>query len=170
MTAYGSARDLVMRGRRLELACMAAGALYGTSLAGSAVANPTFSMSRSPISTIRSPRSAPAPAGRLIVPQRNIAAPPLDLRLPTRSAPTVTAGPDAFESHSGVDTDDSLAHPGSFTREAGFPLMHQPETWLHRARREGVPIARLWSSRSALLSIGLNQKGKPGLWLIQKIT
>jgi hypothetical protein len=31
-----------------------------------------------------------------------------------------------------------------------------------------VPIARLWESHSALLSLGLNQRGKPGLWLIQK--
>jgi hypothetical protein len=40
---------------------------------------------------------------------------------------------------------------------------------LHRVHREGVPIIRLWNSKSALLSIGLNQKGKLGLWLIQKI-
>jgi hypothetical protein len=37
-----------------------------------------------------------------------------------------------------------------------------------RVRRQGVPIARLWETHSALLSLGLNQRGKPGLWLIQK--
>jgi hypothetical protein len=47
--------------------------------------------------------------------------------------------------------------------------MRPPEIWLDRIRREGVPIARLWNSKSALLSLGLNEKGKPGLWLIQKI-
>jgi len=29
-------------------------------------------------------------------------------------------------------------------------------------------LLRLWESKSALLSVGLNQKGKAGLWLIQK--
>jgi hypothetical protein len=55
------------------------------------------------------------------------------------------------------------------TGEARFPIMTQQETWLHRVHREGVAIVRLWNSKSALLSIGLNQKGKPGLWLVQKV-
>ncbi|HUE11639.1 MAG TPA: hypothetical protein VMQ54_11900 [Steroidobacteraceae bacterium] len=38
-----------------------------------------------------------------------------------------------------------------------------------RVHREGVPVARLWESHSALVSLGLNQRGKPGLWLIQKV-
>jgi hypothetical protein len=37
-----------------------------------------------------------------------------------------------------------------------------------RFHREGLPVARLWETHSALLSLGLNQRGKPGLWLIQK--
>jgi hypothetical protein len=36
------------------------------------------------------------------------------------------------------------------------------------ARRDGLPVARLWESKSALLHLGFNQKGKPGLWLMQK--
>jgi hypothetical protein len=36
-------------------------------------------------------------------------------------------------------------------------------------RREGLPLARLWENKSALLSLGLNKKGKPGLWIVQKI-
>jgi hypothetical protein len=35
--------------------------------------------------------------------------------------------------------------------------------------REGLPLARLWENHSALLSSGLSPKGKPGLWLVQKI-
>jgi hypothetical protein len=38
-----------------------------------------------------------------------------------------------------------------------------------RIQREGLPFARLWQTRSAMLSLGLNAKGKPGLWLVQKI-
>jgi hypothetical protein len=37
-----------------------------------------------------------------------------------------------------------------------------------RFHREGLPIARLWENKSALVSLGLNQKGKPGLWFVQK--
>jgi len=42
------------------------------------------------------------------------------------------------------------------------------EEFARRVHREGLPVARLWESRSALVSLGLNQRGKPGLWLIQK--
>jgi hypothetical protein len=43
------------------------------------------------------------------------------------------------------------------------------EAWVDRARREGLPVARLWENKAALLSVGLNQKGQPGLWLTQKV-
>jgi hypothetical protein len=42
------------------------------------------------------------------------------------------------------------------------------EEFARRMRREGVPIARLWENKSALVSLGLNERGKPGLWLMQK--
>jgi hypothetical protein len=42
------------------------------------------------------------------------------------------------------------------------------ETFVRRFHREGLPVARLWETHGALLSLGLNQKGKPGLWLVQK--
>jgi hypothetical protein len=42
------------------------------------------------------------------------------------------------------------------------------EEFVRRVHREGLPIARLFESKSALVSLGLNQKGKPGLWLTQK--
>jgi len=38
-----------------------------------------------------------------------------------------------------------------------------------RVHREGLPLARLWENKSALVSLGLNQRGKPGLWIIQKV-
>jgi hypothetical protein len=37
-----------------------------------------------------------------------------------------------------------------------------------RFHHEGLPLARLWESKTALVSLGLNPKGKPGLWLTQK--
>jgi hypothetical protein len=42
------------------------------------------------------------------------------------------------------------------------------EAFAQRFHREGLPVARLWENHSALISLGLNQKGKPGLWLVQK--
>jgi hypothetical protein len=38
-----------------------------------------------------------------------------------------------------------------------------------RFRREGLPVARLFENHSALVSLGLNSRGKPGIWLIQKL-
>jgi len=75
--------------------------------------------------------------------------------------------------------------------ESGFPSLRRPsfggvqqvqlpelgaqgrvpsraEEFARRVHREGLPVARLWENKSALVSIGLNQRGKPGLWLIQK--
>ena len=49
------------------------------------------------------------------------------------------------------------------------PVKGRAEELVSRVRREGVPVARLWQNNSALVSLGLNQRGKPGLWLIQKI-
>jgi hypothetical protein len=46
--------------------------------------------------------------------------------------------------------------------------MSAPEAFARRWRREGLPLARLWQNESALLSLGLNPRGKPGLWLVQK--
>jgi hypothetical protein len=50
---------------------------------------------------------------------------------------------------------------------ASIPRDNMP-LWLGRFHREGLPVARLWENHSALISLGLNAKGKPGLWLVQK--
>jgi hypothetical protein len=46
--------------------------------------------------------------------------------------------------------------------------MSSAEELRRRVHHEGMPVARLFESKSALVSVGLNQHGKPGLWLIQK--
>lgn len=48
-------------------------------------------------------------------------------------------------------------------------VMSKPEEIARRVQREGLPVARLWENHAALLSLGLSPKGKPGLWLIQKV-
>jgi hypothetical protein len=47
--------------------------------------------------------------------------------------------------------------------------MSRAQEMARRFRSEGLPVARLFESRSALVSLGLNQRGKPGIWLIQKL-
>jgi hypothetical protein len=175
MTALSNTRAFAKRGHRHIVVCFAAGGLCGTALSGSAVANPPLSGGKSLLATIDSVRPASAAISRSAARQENTSAPQLDLRLPIDSMPGArrneighTRGPVALASHSDNDTEYS-SRPGLGTREAGFPVMTQQETWLHRVHREGVPIVRLWNSKSALLSIGFNQKGKPGLWLTQKV-
>jgi hypothetical protein len=58
----------------------------------------------------------------------------------------------------------SVGSDGTAVRPAS-----RAEEMARRFRREGLPIARLFESRSALVSLGLNQRGKPGIWLIQKV-
>jgi hypothetical protein len=99
----------------------------------------------------------------------------LDLR-----APADLAGPSAMagERHAlGLGTFASAPVRGSgddSTRarlEEQLPLrpMSRAEQLATRFRREGLPVARLFESHSALVSLGLNQRGKPGIWLIQKL-
>jgi hypothetical protein len=166
MMVLSNAHASAGRGRKHMWVCFAAGGLCGTSLSSAAIANPPLSGDKSLLSMIDSMRPVAAAAGRSAVRRENTSAPQLDLRPPLDFLPASVPGSAAFSSLSG--SDDPIARPSFGTREAHFPVMNQQESWLHRARREGVPILRLWNSKSALLSIGLNQKGKPGLWLIQK--
>jgi hypothetical protein len=53
--------------------------------------------------------------------------------------------------------------------EADFHVASPAERFVSRVRHEGLPVARLWKSESALLSIGLNQRGKPGVWFTKAI-
>jgi hypothetical protein len=43
------------------------------------------------------------------------------------------------------------------------------EDRVRQYRRDGFPVARLWENKSALLHLGFNHNGKPGLWVVQKI-
>ena len=42
------------------------------------------------------------------------------------------------------------------------------QEFVRRVHREGLPVARLFETKSALVHLGLSPKGKPGLWLVQK--
>jgi hypothetical protein len=63
--------------------------------------------------------------------------------------------------------EETVQLPSSGT---GGPRLRPPMVELARhIQHEGLPVARLWENKSAMVHIGLNQRGKPGLWLVQKI-
>jgi hypothetical protein len=72
----------------------------------------------------------------------------------------------------------SILHRRNFQSQQQIPLpapgsdeiRSRPgiQEFVQRARSEGIPLARLFESKSALVHLGLSPKGKPGLWLVQK--
>jgi len=70
-------------------------------------------------------------------------------------------------SRQSAGADDHLQLPSLGTE--GMHAQPTMEERVQQFRREGLPVARLWENHSALLHVGLNQKGKPGLWIIQKL-
>ncbi len=96
---------------------------------------------------------------------------PLDLRpsTSTMAALEKTNGtfPSAPRSSMGAERHFDLPALGSDGAQTRIPS--RAEEFARRVHREGLPVARLWENKSALLSLGLNKKGKPGLWIVQKI-
>ena len=97
--------------------------------------------------------------------------PHLDLRPPSMHAPGDFAAasvdrPSWGRPRAPGSRDSNLPTLGAEAGEAR--AMSRAESLVRRFHREGLPVARLWENHSALLSLGLNAKGKPGLWLVQK--
>ena len=167
---------------KTRLMCVVAVGSFGLDLLNSAVASPPFSRVRSSLSTTDAARSIFV-ASRSFARQEHTSTTQLDLRPAGDSRPaTMHDGAAALAStpfpsaihhlnlgKADLGTDDRIRPPGLGTGELRFRTMSQAEIVAHRLHREGLPVARLWESKSALLSIGLNQKGKPGLWLTQKV-
>ena len=119
-----------------------------------------------------------SPWGFAAPPQaHHFAAPPqslpqhLDLRPPSHLDATVNT---AQKNHS-FAAPLSRQTPGPPERTALAPMasdgMRQRpaiQDFVRRVHHEGLPVARLFESKSALLHLGLSPKGKPGLWLVQK--
>ena len=100
--------------------------------------------------------AAPPPAHRL-----------LDLQLPANATATadksLASFPSLHRTAQGSESPLQLRGLDAPVRTPG-----RVEELALRFHREGLPIARLWENKSALVSLGLNGKGKPGLWLTQK--
>jgi hypothetical protein len=68
-----------------------------------------------------------------------------------------------------LGSQERLDLPNLGTEGAQARVPSRIEEFARRVHREGLPVARLWENKSALVSLGLNQRGKPGLWVLQKI-
>jgi hypothetical protein len=69
----------------------------------------------------------------------------------------------------GSGTNEHAYQSGLTSSEANFHFASPAERFVRGVQREGLPIARLWKSESALLSIGLNKRGKPGMWFTKSL-
>ena len=109
-----------------------------------------------------------------------IAAPPSAQRasfhLNLRPSVSVSAVPEntasSFPSslhHQSLAAQQQLQLPNLGAESTQGRIPGRAEEFAQRVRREGLPIARLWENKSALVSLGLNQRGKPGLWFVQKM-
>ena len=105
-----------------------------------------------------------------------LAAPPsshrLDLRPPTalldNAAAKIAAFPNMLHRQS-LSTQQDERFAGFNAALPQVQGQSRIEEIARRVHREGLPVARLWENHSALVSLGLNQRGKPGLWIVQKL-
>lgn len=51
----------------------------------------------------------------------------------------------------------------------GAHIMSPMQTLAHNFRQEGLPLAKLFQNNESLVHLGLNPKGKPGLWIVHKL-
>jgi hypothetical protein len=98
--------------------------------------------------------------------------PHLDLRPSVTGVATAETAPAAFPSalhRQSLGAQQQFELPAMGAEHAPARVPSRAEEFAQRVHREGLPLARLWENKSALVSLGLNKKGKPGLWLVQKI-
>jgi hypothetical protein len=176
--------------RKIRLISLAAGSLCGLGLLNSAIALPPLSRGSSSHAATEAARSIPV-IGKSFVHPAPISTLPLDLRPPKEPASQLVrdgAGalasasfPSAIHHLELGKTDlgtqnlgaDSRTRPSAFgADEISVHEMSQGQIIAQRIQhmhREGLPVAHLWESKLAALSIGLNQRGKPGLWFTQRM-
>jgi|SRR5271169_1865314 len=153
----------------------------GLCLCYSAVASPPFSWGSSSPSAIPSARAASL-ASQSVARHDYAPAAYLDLRPPEVSPlafsheTTAALASESFPStthhldpgKSDLATGDRVQPSTLGMGEMNFRVMSQAAIYAHRVHEDGLPIVRVFESKSALLSIGLNKRGKPGLWFTQK--
>jgi hypothetical protein len=107
-------------------------------------------------------QNGPAPRPTAVAPAHST---PLDLRLPPLQGAS-DAHFTAFTRFSDTGDDKRLASLGAAMNQER--ASNRTEALMQRFHREGLPLARLWQGHAAVVSLGLNPKGKPGLWLVKQ--
>jgi hypothetical protein len=108
----------------------------------------------------------PRMSGQIPVPAQH-----LDLRLPSyamEARGTAEKSPSAFPSM--ARRQNTAQEPVELPILGSDGMRTRPsiQDFVHKVHREGLPVARLFETKSALVHLGLSPKGKPGLWLVQK--
>jgi hypothetical protein len=100
--------------------------------------------------------------------------------LASEARPVVAAR--SLDSTRGIDPGALTATSRDLPRAAGYetrlpgfrPVVDQSANepaWLrsaHQVRRQGVPLLRPWQNSSMFVSLGVNARGVPGIYLVQK--
>ncbi len=96
----------------------------------------------------------------------------LDLRPPQIFAGSSVAD-SFFVAHSEASTVPARALAPSASppasSAAGGRVMSPMESLAHNFHQQGLPLAKLFENRDSLVHLGLNQHGKPGLWILHKL-
>jgi hypothetical protein len=109
---------------------------------------------------------AAPPLGRQPQPRTPSQIQQLDLRAPKIGAEAAERTAFPSMSHHQNPTSEQILMPA--LGADGMRSHRGVQEFVQRTHREGLPLARLFESKSALVHLGLSPKGKPGLWLVQK--
>ncbi len=66
-----------------------------------------------------------------------------------------------------ADSPSRIAQPAA--RATVGHIMSPMETLAHNFRQQGLPVARLFENKDSLVHLGLDPKGKPGLWVLHRL-
>lgn len=96
--------------------------------------------------------------------------PRLDLRAPSQmlSSEQAPAATGSANSHHFFGGESPFRSDRADPAHAGH-IMSPLQNVAHNFRQEGLPIAKLFQSNTSLVHVGLNPKGKPGLWIMHKV-
>ncbi len=94
----------------------------------------------------------------------------LDLRLPSHAVEGNAAekSPGAFPSMARRQNNAQQPVELPMMGSEGTRARPTLQEFVQRVHHEGLPVARLFETKSALVHLGLSPRGKPGLWLVQK--
>jgi hypothetical protein len=155
------------RGRKQRITVIAVIGLWELFVLHQALAGPGQPLEKV-AAALNHESGASRPAPSLQPPRRH-----LDLRPPSEFVASSDAMDSAAASAGPLTAGALSARPAS-ARPKLFEVTASSssrtvETMANNFRQQGLPVARLFENKDSLVHLGLNQKGKPGLWIIHKL-